>query len=682
MTTQKLRAGHYLSLSPVPVLVGIVVVAALLRIFKLGALGIIADENISILAIEGTLEHGYPLLPSGMIYLRLGWFGYVVAAFGHVFGTDEFWLRLPAVLFSVGLIPVAYLFVSRLFSKPVGLIVAALIAVAPAEIEIARLVRMYAPFAFFYLLTTLFIYRRYVDHSTTSSAVPLALALISVVTHQLGFSLAIVFLVPLLARRQSRADVFRLLASSAATGAFFVAWDATIAHYMTIHVPPQVSADAVPAASALAAALGPLLKILGQLAVPPFAFVTELVRSGSVALFSAAAVLLVVTGGAIVALHRLERPAVIAAALACIAACALQQMNIAVILLLLYLAMAGRGVQPLASRGGLALLAAIGVWFGAWLAFAYYFTEPNAVAAAGISTHLRQSIRTLLDFPQYNVTWGLFFEMPAASIVAVLGMLWCIDGAARRNSDAPRAFLLYAFVLPVIVSGSVYTTFRELRYVMHFDVLFLTFIALGILHWRSVLEALGLMPARAVRSVLALRAGTVAMAVLAFAYIPGPASAWINVNREHGVAQGIAAAFKLPFHPDYRTPAAYVLAHRDAAREPLITMQPREFYPYVPDVDYWLTSHEFEIAEHAYAIDGERRDLYVDVPIISSMKQLKAVLAASPGAVWLVAPDSVVASGSALTDDLTAFIDSLDEQIVYTGLDGDMRVYRLEHLGH
>ena len=62
------------------------------------------------------------------------------------------------------------------------------------------------------------------------------------------------------------------------------------------------------------------------------------------------------------------------------------------------------------------------------------------------------------------------------------------------------------------------------------------------------------------------------------------------------------------------------------------------------------------------------------------MRELRAIIDGSPGAVWLVAPDSLVASRTTLTEDLATFIEGLDAQIVYTGLDGDMRVYRLE--GH
>jgi uncharacterized membrane protein len=679
MTTPQQRAGQSPLLNPVVILAAIMVVATLLRLFRLGALGIVADEDISILAIDGILEHGYPLLPSGMIYLRLGWYGYVVAAFGYVFGHEEIWLRLPAVLFNLAAIPLAYWFVARLFSKPLGLVVAALVALSPAEIEIARLVRMYSPFAFFYLLTALAIYRRYIDHTAKGSVLPIVLALVTVITHQLGFSLAIVFLVPLLIRPHAVVDRVWLLASAAITGVSFLVWDTTISRYMTIHVPPGGLAEAE---SALPSFLGPIGKVLGLLATPPFAFVADLIASGSVVLLIGAAALLAVTAGGVAALHRREPTFVAVAAVACVLAAALQQINIAVILMLPYLIVARRGIRPLVSPGGLAVLGAIGVWFTAWLAYAYYFTEPNAVAASGLSTHLRQSIRTLLDFPQYNVMWGLFFEMPLASIAAALGLLWCVDGAARRDPDAPRAFLLYTFVLPLIVSGMIATTYRELRYVMHFDVFFLTFIALGIWHWRAVLEALGWTPTGAARDVLAPRAATVALALLAFAYIPGPAAAWIAVNREHGMAQGVDAAFKLSFYPDFRTAAEYVQAHRDPTREPLIALQPREFYTYLRDVDYWLTTHEFETENHAYAIDDQRRDLYVDVPIISTMAELEGIIARAEGAVWLLAPDDLVASRTTLTEDLATFIEGLDSQVVYTGLDQDMRVYRLERNGH
>ena len=95
MTTTKPRDRSFRDRS-LWILGAIVVVAAVLRLWRLGALGIVSDEDLSILAVDGILAHGYPLLPSGMIYLRLGWFGYLIAASAAAFGHEEFWLRLPA----------------------------------------------------------------------------------------------------------------------------------------------------------------------------------------------------------------------------------------------------------------------------------------------------------------------------------------------------------------------------------------------------------------------------------------------------------------------------------------------------------------------------------------------------------------------------------------------------------
>ena len=165
-------------------------------------------------------------MPSGMIYLRSSWFLYLQSGFGWFFGASDGWLRLPAVLFSLGTIPLAYVFASRLYSKEVAIGIAALLAVSYSEVEMARMTRMYAPFAFMYLLSAMSIYRRYVDRSSDSTVLPLALALITILTHQLGFSLVLLFFIPLLIAPQlSRLDRIRTICSGFVVGAFFLFWD-------------------------------------------------------------------------------------------------------------------------------------------------------------------------------------------------------------------------------------------------------------------------------------------------------------------------------------------------------------------------------------------------------------------------------------------------------------------------
>ena len=64
------------------------------------------------------------------------------------------------------------------------------------------------------------------------------------------------------------------------------------------------------------------------------------------------------------------------------------------------------------------------------------------------------------------------------------------------------------------------------------------------------------------------------------------------------------------------------------------------------------------------------------------MSDLRSVIAGSAGPVWLLTSDKLVAGRTTLTEDIAAFIEGSHAQIVYTGLDNDMRVYRLESRGH
>src|SRR5690606_16720785 len=113
-----------------------------------GALGFRWDEDLSSLAVRAILDKGVPELPSGMVYLRGGVFLYLMAASASVLGFGELALRLPAALFGIATIPLAFLFGRALFGPRIGLVVAALIAISQWDIEFSRYARMYAPFTF------------------------------------------------------------------------------------------------------------------------------------------------------------------------------------------------------------------------------------------------------------------------------------------------------------------------------------------------------------------------------------------------------------------------------------------------------------------------------------------------------------------------------------------------------
>src|SRR5690606_27958943 len=72
------------------------------------------------------------------------------------------------------------------------------------DIEFSRYARMYAPFEFFYLLTLVLIWRhRVVAPSTVGTLLAVASALLAISLHDLGYTLAFAFLLPLAVRGET-----------------------------------------------------------------------------------------------------------------------------------------------------------------------------------------------------------------------------------------------------------------------------------------------------------------------------------------------------------------------------------------------------------------------------------------------------------------------------------------------
>src|SRR5690606_18489342 len=117
-------------------------------------------------------------------------------------------------------------------------VVAALVAFSQWDVEMARTARMYGPFTLFYLLTVLGIWRyRVRDESLRGGLLCIALALVAVSLHQLGYTLALAFLFPVLVRGRIFAEpaklVFPLAASATVAGAF-VLWTGVVDYYRNL----------------------------------------------------------------------------------------------------------------------------------------------------------------------------------------------------------------------------------------------------------------------------------------------------------------------------------------------------------------------------------------------------------------------------------------------------------------
>ncbi len=127
------------------------IVGFILRIYRLSFLSLWVDEYVYTRILQNVLEGSGNIGSNkhGLIYML------IALPFVKIWGMSEFWLRLPAVIFGAGCIPLIYLLGKRLFNKTIGLLSAFLGMISLYSIYWSRVVRNYSSFEFFYLLLIL-----------------------------------------------------------------------------------------------------------------------------------------------------------------------------------------------------------------------------------------------------------------------------------------------------------------------------------------------------------------------------------------------------------------------------------------------------------------------------------------------------------------------------------------------
>jgi hypothetical protein len=643
----------------------IVAIGAYLRLAHLGALGFRWDEDLSGLAVRAILEKGVPELPSGMVYLRGGIFSHLMAASASLFGFSEFALRLPAALFGIALIVVAYLFGAALFGRIVGLLTAALLALSFWDIDVARYARFYTAFSVLYVLTLVAIWQfRVKAPSAVGGVLCVALAVAAMSLHDLAYSLALAFFFPLVLRgpdawRSPREWVWPV-ASAAVLAAFYLGWRDYVLSSRTL---PALAADAMNSATATDGLRRSFI------ALPDMPLLTGVLEREP--LFLPLLVLLAVAA-ALFTTAKLASPPRERVAVAVIAAlAALQLFNFALLGTFLLAFTKRTGLPALRSGEVVTAIALIGVTFLAWIA---------AVTALGVDPRplepfsLKAVVRELLDFPYFYVFWGFPNELPVAALVASVGALVAFHRAARHG-DAAAGFALLALAAPIVGNSLFASPFELFRYNAAFNTLFFVFVALAFVHWRDLVPAWRpAWPGSLRKSTVA--AGTTMLVLLATAYDLNPLRGWLVLERQYSNDGALHRTFGLTAYSDFKSTAAYVAAHAKP-HDLIITPDSREYYNYLGRVDLWLRSARFE--DQSYVHKGVRRDLYVATPLIGTLPQLQAALALPNRTKWVLASSAVLKDPrAAIAADIRSFLREADQHVVYVGLDRDRKVYRFE----
>ena len=128
---------------------GILVIGLVMRLIKLSTESLWLDEVASLSTAQFSLPDlfayvtNYDTHPPLYALLQHFWIS--------LFGTSEWWVRLPSVLFGVGTIALMYSIGKKLFDTQTGLLAAALLSLSSYHIAYSQEARMYAMLAFFSL---------------------------------------------------------------------------------------------------------------------------------------------------------------------------------------------------------------------------------------------------------------------------------------------------------------------------------------------------------------------------------------------------------------------------------------------------------------------------------------------------------------------------------------------------
>jgi hypothetical protein len=667
----------------------LILIGGVLRLIDLGTLSFRWDEDLTSLAVKAIAAQGVPELPSGMMYVRGLAFLYLLTGSALLFGFSEWALRLPAALFGIAMIPLAFVFGKRLFGSAVGLTLAALITFSAWDVEFSRYARMYAPFSLFYLLTLAGIWRyRVVEQNTAGGVLCVASALIAISLHDLGYTLAIAFVIPALMQwRQVRADprraLFPALAFLTTAGAFFV-WrriqSRLFYRAQTLSAEQSggdmpLAGSTVPSTETAGGVVGIVRDVWSQLELPhPPAF-SALMDSTPLAAAAILAAALVIPGLLCIAWRRtLDRPSWVLVPLVALF-CGVQLFNLALLATLALAATKLTGIRAFRSRDVMLCIGLIAAFFALWLGLSLRL---DLIPADDLRSEPTRTIRALLNYPSFFVFWGYPREYPLLFIPALLGGAWAFDRAARPQPDRAALYLLAVFAIPTILNGMFETRYQQFRYNVPFGPLYFTLIALGIV--RGV-ELIAAWAARHRASPLSYRARTLItslLVALVFVFDMNPLRSWLVAKRAYSNEGQLYSFFGVRGFSDYRSVVDYVQRNR-GDDDVITTFDCREYFNYLGHVDYCLVSGTYRDGDELiqmYIDGGQKRDLYVATPLIMNADELERMLQDAQSTVWLLSAETLASNPRALDEGFRRFLAENADRVVHVARDGDTKVYR------
>ncbi len=126
---------------------GLITGAAVIRLVGITTRGIQYDDAFSILLAERSFDQ----IIAGTAADTMPPLYYIILHLWQQMGTSIAFLRLPGIIFSLGIIGLAYALVERLANRQAAIWTAAILAVSPLQFYHAQDIRMYSLATFFIL---------------------------------------------------------------------------------------------------------------------------------------------------------------------------------------------------------------------------------------------------------------------------------------------------------------------------------------------------------------------------------------------------------------------------------------------------------------------------------------------------------------------------------------------------
>jgi 4-amino-4-deoxy-L-arabinose transferase-like glycosyltransferase len=535
-------------------------VAVGLRLPNLGKLGLWGDEGYTALAVKAILQHGYPVLPTGGMYLRSISFLYVDALSAMIFGLNEFALRLPSVLANLGAIWMTYLLGSRLAGTTVGLITAVMMVFAGWEIEFARHARMYAAFQFLYICSVYVFYRGFIEGHKMCRWLIAPIWLLTMMVHELGVVLAVLFLVPPFIEDFSPTKIWKAVAGFFLFGLLGIAIRQVV--WASRFGEPETGLEAASVTTdTLSQAVLPFEHLLNVLEANQHA--------GAIGIILGFITILAVAARGFRSREARWR---YMALIPLVMLCAIGQIGLAALWLILYLSVFLKRVED---RRDISLVVGVGILAVSSIAWCL------AAWAGGLS--LKASVRLFLDYPYVYERFGKFFlaDWPVEMALAAFGalVLWV---RYVKEHDGRAFFALAAVLGPILIISLVPRGDDGARYSFHLFPM--------ILMWGSCAVAYiatRLIPGKS----SSLKIAGLILILLLLSSDMGLFHGMGIGQREYGDAftrPHIASSKAFPFYPDYKTPTEQIRKH---LRNDDLVVSMRETIPfyYVGRLDYvWV----------------------------------------------------------------------------------------------